>query len=60
MTAEGAVASLEKRRAFVTRAREAWLGSGERQNYVAAGAALEMFRRQVDKLACAVRRADLR
>ena len=41
-------------------ARAAWRGSGERQNYVAAGATLEMLRRQLDKLACAVRRADLR
>ena len=60
MTMDRAIASLERRLAFVTRAREAWRGSGEQKNYVAAGATLEMLRGQLDKLACAVRRAGLR
>ena len=60
MTMDRAIASLERRLAFVTRAREAWRGCGERKNYVAAGATLEMLRGQLDKLACAVRRAGLR
>lgn len=60
MTIDGAIATLERRLAYVTRAREAWHGSGERHNYAAAGARLDMLRLQLDKLARAVRRADPR
>jgi hypothetical protein len=60
MTIHGAIATLERRLAYVTRAREAWCGSGAQQNYAAAGARLDMLRLQLDKLARAVLRADLR
>jgi hypothetical protein len=52
-----AVATLKKRLAYATGARDAWQGSGERLKYVAACARLDMLRAQLEKLARAVRRA---
>ena len=52
-----AVATLKKRLAYATGARDAWQGSGEPLKYVAACARLDMLQLQLDKLARAVRRA---
>jgi hypothetical protein len=52
-----AIATLKKRLAYATGARDAWQGSGERLKYVAACARLDMLRAQLEKLARAVRRA---
>jgi hypothetical protein len=60
MTLNSAVASLKRRLAYATGAREAWRGSGEPRGYVAACARLDMLQLQLDKLAGAVRRADPR
>ena len=52
-----AVATLKKRLAYATGARDAWQGSGERLKYLAACARLDMLQLQLGKLARAVRRA---
>jgi len=52
-----AVATLKKRLAYATGARDAWQGSGERLKYLAACARLDMLQLQLEKLARAVRRA---
>ena len=62
MIVSTAVATLKKRLAYATGARDAWQGSGERLKYIAACARLDMLRAQLKKLARAVRRtppADL-
>lgn len=57
MTVSGAIAALQRRLSYAAGARDAWRGSGERGNYLAACARLDMLRLQLDKLARAVRRA---
>ena len=52
-----AVATLKKRLAYATGARDACQGSGERLKYLAACARLDMLQVQLEKLARAVRRA---
>jgi hypothetical protein len=52
-----AVATLKKRLAYATGARDAWQSSGERLKYLAACARLDMLELQLEKLARAVRRA---
>jgi len=59
MRIDGAIASLKQRLAYATGAREAWRGSGEQHQYAAACARLDMLSLQLEKLARAVRRADL-